>query len=220
MPPDNQLQQNHNDKEPSVWQSPIVITTIFLLTSVVVLIGATLFGLNKGDILGQLKDGEYARGLITYLFSIGTIGAFVILILAALIGKGNKEERDDRFKNAKDIFSLLIGIFGSIIGFYFGSIKAEQDINSNPIIIAEPIIERTDSLDFILMSHISGGVPPYFYNIKIERGSPMPIRRTKEWIRDVILKSIVKSDSAFNITLAVYDAKGDSVVIAKEVQRP
>ncbi|PSR52631.1 hypothetical protein AHMF7605_03370 [Adhaeribacter arboris] len=208
------------EKDTSAWFSPIVITAVFLIISVVILIGATLFGFNKGDILGQLKNGEYARGLITYLFSIGTIGSFVVLILAALVGKGSKEEREDRFKNAKDVFSLLIGIFGSIIGFYFGSIIAEKEIAAPQIVVAEPIVERTDPLNFTIMSHISGGVPPYFYYIKVKNNDSMPIKRTKEWIREDILKTMLKSDSVFQITLSVFDTKGDSIVVQKEVLRP
>lgn len=83
---------------------PISLVALVILVSVIVLIGANLLGMDRGSVLHKLKDGEYARGLITYLFAVGTIGAVVILILAALTGTGETEERDARFDKAKEIF--------------------------------------------------------------------------------------------------------------------
>jgi hypothetical protein len=92
-------------------------------TSQLVLVAATaavLFGLWWGlsdvEILPPLRDTNAARGLITFLFSVGTVGVFLILIAAVLVSGDEK-----KFAQGKDVLTLLLGIFGTIIGFYFGS---------------------------------------------------------------------------------------------------
>jgi hypothetical protein len=61
--------------------------------------------------IDRLSDIQYARGLITYIFAVGTIGGVVVLILVALPGKGTT---DEKFGREKELLTTLIGIFGTI----------------------------------------------------------------------------------------------------------
>jgi hypothetical protein len=74
---------------------------------------------------GQIQAIEYARGMITLFFGAGTIIIALVLTLAVLFQGRMKSE--ERFKNAKDILTILIGVLGTIIGFYFGSFRGESE---------------------------------------------------------------------------------------------
>ena len=69
--------------------------------------------------LPLLADPDVARGLVTFLFSFATIAVFVISAIA--IFWVNPEEVDRRASYAKELLAVMIGVFGTILGFYFGS---------------------------------------------------------------------------------------------------
>ena len=62
---------------------------------------------------------DYARGLITVLFTVGTIGVALLATLTAMFIPG--PEGKERFDRVKEVLSLLLGIVGTIIGFYYGT---------------------------------------------------------------------------------------------------
>lgn len=68
----------------------------------------------------DMADPATARGVITFLFAFGTI-SIALLIAAASYWVRDSEELKARFGYAKDILMVLIGILGTIIGFYFGT---------------------------------------------------------------------------------------------------
>lgn len=203
---------------------PIPLFALMILGSVIFLIGANLVGWDKGGVLDKLKDGEYARGLITYLFAVGTIGAVVILILAALTGSGATEERDARFDKAKEIFSLLIGIFGTIIGFYFGSIKAEAETGRTDLAVAAPLVPDTVTAGepVGVISSASGGSPPYLYSVGFDGAAGAGfVKRSQGWIREELPAPAVGRDSTVHVYVHVEDLAGDSATSVQQlVVRP
>jgi len=72
--------------------------------------------------VSSLANEKYSRGLITFLFAFGTISMMVIIGIAALWADFDQIEK--RIGLAKDILMLLIGILGTILGFYFGTAQA------------------------------------------------------------------------------------------------
>lgn len=62
---------------------------------------------------------EYARSLITFLVAVSTVAIAFLAILTAMVLREFKE----RFALAKEVLTLLIGILGTIVGFYFGAAK-------------------------------------------------------------------------------------------------
>jgi hypothetical protein len=89
----------------------------------------------RGNSLQGIWTVEYARGLITLTFSVGTMVIAVVLILTAVLRDPNDDEvrAEARFDRAKEVLTLLIGIFGTIVGFYFGSLhdgRQAQPTNS------------------------------------------------------------------------------------------
>src|SRR5262245_49760326 len=60
--------------------NPIVVIALAILFGVFFLIGAAILGLDKG-VLAKMSESAFARGLITYLFSVVTIGTAVVLVV-------------------------------------------------------------------------------------------------------------------------------------------
>jgi hypothetical protein len=85
------------------------------------------FALDKA-MLVELAEPNKARGLITFLFAVATVGISLVIVLAVFLSTGSKEEVAERFQMGKDILAVLIGVFGTIIGFYFGSEKAATTV--------------------------------------------------------------------------------------------
>lgn len=67
----------------------------------------------------SIKNIESARGFITVLFGVGTIGIAVIVTLSGIFLTG--ENAKERFDRGKEVLTLILGIFGTIVGYYYGS---------------------------------------------------------------------------------------------------
>jgi hypothetical protein len=124
-------------------------------------LGALGIGLSVAIVLGlflpssivrELGSPDLARGVITFIFSVGTIGIALLLAVGALVGQHSIEE----FGKAKEVLTVLIGVFGTILGFYFGTAAG----GGQKLDVAE--IKFADKQ---LITHISGGTRPYRYSI-------------------------------------------------------
>jgi len=71
----------------------------------------------RSSIVRELASPDLARGVITFIFAVGTVGIALLLAVGALVGQHSVEE----FAKAKEILTVLIGVFGTILGFYFGT---------------------------------------------------------------------------------------------------
>ncbi len=162
---------------------PIPLTILLILASVFVLMYPSVFS-NGGDVLTKMTDHEYARGLITYLFAVCTIGTAVVLVMAALTGRLG----DEQLTRGKDILALLLGVFGTIVGFYFGSEAHSAGTTSAQVNLTQPLL--LDSLsspgDSVrLTAYVSGGATPYTWGVSTSASGELDYTRTLEadgWI--------------------------------------
>ena len=90
--------------------NPVVLIAFGMVLAIVLLIGATTLGLDKGLVLTKMGQVEFARGLITYLFAVVTIGTAVVLVVSALTSD-ETPANERRFERGKEILSLLLGVF-------------------------------------------------------------------------------------------------------------
>ncbi|MEM7643755.1 MAG: hypothetical protein AAF366_14660 [Pseudomonadota bacterium] len=68
-------------------------------------------------LLTRLADVEMARGLITFVFTIGVIALALIIVTANVT---SNDGDSIRFERSKEILTSMIAILGTILGFYFG----------------------------------------------------------------------------------------------------
>lgn len=72
---------------------------------------------------------EAARNLITFLVAVITIVIALILTLMAFFS--TSPDLKERFSMGKEILTILIGVLGTIVGFYYGSAPKEVNITKN-----------------------------------------------------------------------------------------
>ncbi len=99
----------------------------------------------------ELSGENGAQTLITVVFCIGTMAIAVILVLAVFLLQRNNAYAE-RFKNAKEVLNILVGILGTIIGYYFGQ-AVSNDAH-------EPTTEFSQSAEQIGASAPAGASAP------------------------------------------------------------
>jgi hypothetical protein len=146
-----------------------VIGGIFVFSLIVGVTG------NDGLNMVRLKDEETARGVITYLVAVATVAIATILVMAAIMSDG-KNGIEKRFAQGKEVLTLLIGVLGTIIGFYYGSTTraaaASQTTTPASVIQIAPVKVTPESpvigAPLNISGQVSGGIPPYTYDIKFD----------------------------------------------------
>ena len=93
-------------------QTGIVVTIIAAL-----LLYLIFYVLTHMDI--KNLGGDSTRGVLAFLFGITTVG-IVIMVVVAVFFEARETTLDDRFQRGKDILTILIGLLGAILGYYFG----------------------------------------------------------------------------------------------------
>lgn len=108
-----------NGPEPNWTQ--YIPTGLFALLGIIIL-GLIVYGITQKDqkFLTNLANKEVARGLITFLIAIATVGIAMILAISTLV-LTEGDAGDKRFDRGKQVLGVLIGVLGTIVGFYFGS---------------------------------------------------------------------------------------------------
>ncbi len=158
--------------------TPVFVTALLILLGVFFVIGMTIFGWDRGGVLSSMAKIEYARGLITYLFAVVTIGTAVVLVISAL-GSIADPQTDQKFQRAKEILALLLGVFGTIVGYYFGSEKAP--LPALRVIAPEVLPAQVKAgATFVLTSAVTGGTPPYLYKAAVDERTIVENRPVKE----------------------------------------
>jgi hypothetical protein len=113
------------------------------------------------SLVEKLAKVENARGLITFILALGTMAIALVLVLAALLGG---EQSAENFGRGKEVLTILIGVFGTILGFYYGSESSQRKatLEISPFVVAR----STDETKTALFTTVSGGQPPYAYSLK------------------------------------------------------
>jgi amino acid transporter len=123
-------QGSQNVNNIPIYNVGITIGLTFFFTLMIVL--WPYFGYNKSPtLLNELSDAGVARGLITFLVVVVVVGIALFLSISAVLvisnkNRGDNVDWDEHFTKAKDVLGLLIGVLGTIVGFYFGQANSEE----------------------------------------------------------------------------------------------
>jgi hypothetical protein len=196
------------------------------LTVAQVLFGAVIFAVLAimvyalyhagGGFLSSLQNLEIARGLITFLVVFTTV--IIAIILVSYIATSTLESQDvkDRFGFGKEVLTALIGILGTILGFYFGqSTSTSAALQVAPVYISNASPKRGDAV--VLYTVVSGGKAPYTYSISITPDiiSAVPEKPSMQGVIQEELKipdSVPKDkDTKFAFQIVVKDSAGKTM---------
>jgi hypothetical protein len=98
------------------------IGSLFLVAFGIIVAIILVWGIfwHGSSFIGLISKADQARGLITFLFSFTTIALFILIAITTFWM--NKDDVEARVNKAKDLLTIMIGIFGTILGFYYGSL--------------------------------------------------------------------------------------------------
>ena len=190
------------------WLTPLLL---------VIAVGYFLYTGLTSNLIGKLGDPAFARGLITFIITVSTIGLAFLMVIKAFSSDdtNNAEEADNKYRRAREIFAGLMGILGTIVGFYFGS--AEK---------ASPLLNVADiqTIGKTVVSNVTGGTEPYRYTItpssdaKDEKGGNLnPVLdqiSSDGWIKYSFLEKPISG----TLTIVVTDSKNASASKTKELK--
>jgi len=163
---------------------------------------------SRSPILAQLQEQSYARGLITFIFTLGTLGIAITLVGSALFSTTS----EDGFRRAREVFSVLAGVLGTIVGFYFGSTGRE---GARPTLAPVRLIDSGGAIH--LSAYVGEGGPPYEYDLDIDKHQVVRDKVTKDgWI----FEDLGSLRSGFSGELRIIDSKGQAVEASFEDPRP
>src|SRR5262249_35021165 len=140
--------------------SPMTWSAI-LLVGLLAFIGWILWSGTR-PIVDQLPDLEFARGIITLIFVLFTIGFAAIVLIHGLFFS-NETEEDRQFTRGREVLGLFIGIVGTIVGFYFGS--AEKGAAKIDMALHAELDATTRKV--AIHAHATGGTPPYQFVVSV-----------------------------------------------------
>ena len=89
----------------------------------------------------------------------------IILVFAlGIFWIDNSDDVAKRLTPAKDLLTVVVGIVGTILGFYFGSATLENgNLSIGSMALVPPVVHVGESA--ALLAQISGGAKPYSYTL-------------------------------------------------------
>jgi hypothetical protein len=174
-----------------------------------------IYGIFSHDssFLDRVKDPDAARGLLTFLFGFTTISLFILIAITTFWMNDFKE----RFDKAKDLLMVMIGIFGTIIGFYYGSLGNRSGVQALSLVNATDVstgIKPGDS--FTIIATATGGKAPLKYDIVLSdpKGSPQiaELSLKNQPVKDGVIRQPITipvgPSGPVNYTVTAIDADG------------
>ncbi|MDD5035657.1 MAG: hypothetical protein PHE55_12960 [Methylococcaceae bacterium] len=202
--------------------SPYVLFAVLGIS----VVGALGFGIYSagGQFLDSLQKTEIARGLITFLVAVATVAIAIILALYAVVSSG--PELKERFALGKEILTTLIGVLGTIVGFYFGSstdIQTREPLPRNnqqglqiaPFSISNEKPRKGEIIS--IASFVYGGRAPYRYTLSSLPSSMVsPISNVSQdgSIKEEIkLSDVIEKNRPFVLKIEANDVDGKSFTL-------
>lgn len=171
-------------KERATW------TFAFILLFAIGILGVFLLHFKT---LQQLSDPACARSVLMGLVVLATICSAFVLLFHSACGTQTQEG----YRRGREIFMSLVGILGTIVGFYFGSVS----LQNQQVAVAKPRFSNQR-----ILTHVVGGSPPYHYSIRF---SDPKMTDVKDGVSEGFIDELIdrKPDPGSSITVEVTDAR-------------
>jgi hypothetical protein len=170
-----------------------------LLTAVALIVLAIGYGLYQSDgrFLLQLRETDVSRGLITFLVALVTVSIALIVAVWVLTSNAEGEELKTRFSYSKDVLATLVGILGTILGFYFGT---SEKSTTEQLVLADAQFRSGQ-----LIAHVTGGTAPYRYAVNVGETDQKPSKVSKDgWIFEALPRGL---EAGSQVNVDVLDSK-------------
>jgi hypothetical protein len=195
--------------------SDLVIKVVGIILAGV-LVGFVCYAIvSRHGILLALANPDVARGLITFLIAFVTVLIAAFLVVASLTFHSNYiPDFQNRLTVGKEILAVMIGVLGTIVGFYYGtSVKGgAQPPQVAPAVIINETPNAGETTTIITFA--TGGKPPYVYSIAFDPPNTIPaikdvVSQDGSIKQDVHIPDMAKSKTIkFQITIS--DSEGKS----------
>jgi hypothetical protein len=206
----------------------------YILTALLSIIGigflaVMVWQLHSGSLFQQLSKPELVRGFITFLIAFGTIAIAIVLVIAAFAASNGKSETTtlkDRFGMGKEVLMVLIGILGTIVGFYFGAAEKAPSQELKPPAIEQVRVDKYEPKqgeEITLSFQVIGGKAPYLYTVTLKPDNIAPLKDQTSENGKVSVRIRVPDTTPPNteltpITIKVTDS--DKKTAAQEMKEP
>ena len=107
--------------------------------------------------LRMMAEVDIARGFITLLFAVGSLSIFLVVTAAVIFDYSN--EGQQVYERSKTILSMLLGIFGTVLGYYFGLQDGDAAAEISIAEVAATIPEASASMN--VGATVVGGAPGF-----------------------------------------------------------
>jgi hypothetical protein len=220
----DQTPSNDPSTSETTIKNPIVLIAFLIIAGVFLLLGFAMMGWD-GGLVERLGTPHFARGLITYLFAITTIFAAVGLLVASLTTLAGHRDglAEEKFRRGKDVLGLLLGVFGTIVGFYFGT--ATEGAAGTQLTVTAPALSPNEVLagqTTTLTAAVSGGSAPYRFAIGTSAdgsfGDFQPVQ-SNGVIAVPILGDAFPAAGSYEVRLRVVDSIGTVKDADAELER-
>jgi hypothetical protein len=193
------------------WLISAVVCLLFVL-----IIASIFWGAPRDwdkTLLHQLSDTTVARGLITFLIAVATVG--IAITLTIYVVATDDANAKDKFSLGKDVLTGFIGILGTIVGFYFGASPTtghDTGAAGPPSITDVRITPSQPKKGTVITVNatVTGGAPPYHYLISFSQDAMNPIQDdSSDGIihKDVSLPTGVDSAKPLDMVVEATDKK-------------
>jgi hypothetical protein len=126
----------------------------------------------------------------------------------------DSDDRPQRFRQGKEILTALIGVLGTIVGFYFGHTADAplSELNLAPFVVSEE--SRAPGEPFKITTFVTSGKAPYTYRVDFTPNSVPAIVDVKSpdgWINiegTVPPREKLKDAKNISFVLTVVDSEG------------
>lgn len=188
------------------------LVPVFLCAFAIAVFVLLVTGITNTGFFSSLAQVDQARGLITFLIAI--IAGSVILLTAINIFLADGASFANRFSAAKDLVTIVMGVLGTILGFYFGSSTGDRAMSIADVRPANySVVSPGDRIE--ISANVRGGTGPFKYDVLLSDAAGNPVMggvtnqsTEADAIRQSITVPSVAKTSTITASLLVRDSRG------------